>query len=146
MTELEPLYFYTKTMPFWGLSNFSPPGIEAQGAYWPTVEHYFQAQKFNDPAARMRILKASTPKEARTLGQSREFRLREDWDAVREQVMLEALRVKFQNVDAKKLLLSTGARMLVEASPFDYFWACGQDGSGLNRLGKLLVQVREELK
>ena len=74
----EPLYFYTKTMPFWGLSNFAPPGVEIQGIYWPTVEHYFQAQKFSEPEAWDRIRKAPTPKEARSLGQSREYRLRED--------------------------------------------------------------------
>ena len=133
-------------MPFWGLSNFAPPGIEARGVYWPTVEHYFQAQKFTEAFARERIRKAATPKEARALGQSRDYRIRSDWDAVREQVMLEALRLKFKNPEAKALLLSTDDRALVEASPFDYFWAAGQDGSGLNRLGHLLMQVRSELE
>lgn len=141
----EPLYFYTKTMPFWGLSNFSPPGVEEDGHYWPTVEHYFQAQKFSDLAARERILRAATPKDARALGQSRDFKIREDWDVVREQVMLKALRLKFKNATAKALLLSTEERPLVEASPFDYYWAAGQDGSGQNRLGHLLMQVRSEL-
>ncbi len=141
----ETLYFYTKTMPFWGLSNFAPPGIEAQGVYWHTVEHYFQAQKFAEPTARERIRRAATPKEARALGQSREYQLRKDWDDVREHVMLDALRLKFRNPEAKALLLSTNDRPLVEASPFDYIWAAGQDGSGLNRLGQLLVQVRSEL-
>jgi N-glycosidase YbiA len=141
----EPLYFYTKTMPFWGLSNFAPPGVEAQGLYWPTVEHYFQAQKFSEPEARERIRTAATPKDARSLGQSRDYKLREDWDVVREQVMLEALRLKFRNAEARSLLLSTGERPLIEASPFDYFWASGQDGTGLNRLGALLMQVRAEL-
>jgi ribA/ribD-fused uncharacterized protein len=93
--------------------------------YWPTVEHYFQAQKFIEPEVRERIRTAATPKGARALGQSRDYKLREDWDAVREQVMLEALRLKFKNAEAKNLLLSTGERPLVEASPFDYFWASG---------------------
>ena len=141
----EPLYFYTKTMPFWGLSNFAPPGIERQGVYWPTVEHYFQAQKFSEPAARDRIKRAVTPKEARALGQSRDYKIRSDWDVVREQIMLTGLRLKFKNPEAKTLLLSTQDRVLVEASPFDYFWAAGQDGTGLNRLGHLLMQVRSEL-
>ena len=64
----EPLYFYTKTMPYWGLSNFSPPGFEAEGVFWPTVEHYFQAQKFEFPTIRERIRRAATPNEARLLG------------------------------------------------------------------------------
>jgi len=142
----EPLYFYTKTMPFWGLSNFAPPGVELDGIYWPTVEHFFQAQKFAAPEIHERIRQAATPKDARTLGQSRAFRLRPDWDEIREKVMLRGLRVKFRSPSARELLLSTGDRMLVESSPFDYFWAAGQDGTGQNRLGHLLVQVRLELR
>ena len=142
----EPLYFYTKTMPFWGLSNFSPPGVEVGGIYWPTVEHFFQAQKFAELEVQERIRQAATPKEARTLGQSRKFKLREGWDSLREEVMLSALRIKFGNPAARELLLSTGSRMLVESSPFDYFWAAGQDGSGQNKLGHLLMQVRSELR
>lgn len=141
----EPLYFYTKTMPYWGLSNFSPPGFEADGTFWPTVEHFFQAQKFSAPDIRERIRRALTPKEARSLGQSRSFPMRSDWDEVRESIMLRGLRLKFAVPAARALLLSTKDRPLVESSPFDYFWAAGQDGSGENRLGSLLVQVRGEL-
>lgn len=146
MTDDEPLYFYTKTMPFWGLSNFAPPGVDADGVYWATVEHFFQAQKFEDSNVRERIRQAATPKEARALGQSRQFVLRTDWDEVRESIMLRALRLKFSTPAAKALLLSTDDRQLIESSPFDYFWACGQDGTGLNRLGHLLMQVRRELR
>jgi ribA/ribD-fused uncharacterized protein len=132
-------------MPYWGLSNFSPPGIEVDGWYWPTVEHYFQAQKFLEPEAQERIRRASSPKAARELGQSRTFMLRPSWDDLREAVMLKALRVKFSHPSARSLLISTGDHLLVESSPFNYFWAAGQDGSGLNRLGHLLMQVRSEL-
>ena len=142
----EPLYFYTKTMPYWGLSNFSPPGVELEGIYWPTVEHFFQAQKFVELKIQERIRQATTPKEARALGQSRDIKIRSDWDAMREEVMLKGLRIKFSNRMARDLLLSTGNRKLVESSPFDYFWAAGQDGSGQNRLGHLLMQVRAELR
>ena len=142
----EPLFFYTKTMPFWGLSNFSPPGIEVDGKYWPTVEHFFQAQKFDGPEITERIRKATTPKEARELGQSRKFKIREGWEELREEVMLKGLRAKFRNHAARELLLSTGSRTLIESSPFDYFWAAGQDGTGQNRLGHLLMQVRSELR
>ncbi len=142
---VEPLYFYTKTMPFWGLSNFAPPGFENDGVFWPTVEHFFQAQKFESHEIRDRIRRALTPKEARTLGQSRSFPLRSDWDEVRESVMLYALRLKFKMPAARDLLLSTYDRPLVESSPYDYYWAAGQDGTGQNRLGHLLMQVRAEL-
>ena len=34
---------------------------------------------------------------------------------------------------------------LVEASPHDFFWGRGVDGSGCNHLGTLLMSVRQEL-
>ena len=143
---LEPLYFYTKSGPHFALSNFAPYGLEAEGAYWPTVEHFFQAQKFLDSAYRERIRKASSPKDARALGQSRAFPIRADWDKVRDAVMLQALRLKFARPALREALLATGERPLVEASPFDHYWGAGQDGSGQNRLGVLLQAVRAELR
>ncbi len=34
---------------------------------------------------------------------------------------------------------------IVEASPHDFFWGAGFDGSGANRLGRLLMRLRAEL-
>jgi ribA/ribD-fused uncharacterized protein len=140
----DPLYFYTKSMEFWGLSNFSPPGFELDGKYWPTVEHFYQAQKFVNAEFKERVRLSDSPKDARTLGQSRRERIIDDWDIQRNVVMLKALREKFKNPTAKKLLESTGDRALIEASPYDHYWGCGQDGTGENWLGKLLEQIREE--
>ena len=141
----EPVYFYTKNDPFYELSNFAPFGFECDGVYWPTVEHFFQAQKFLDPEHRERIRRASSPRDARALGQSRAIPIRADWEAVREDVMYQALRLKFQRPALQSLLLGTGTRPLVEASPFDHIWGAGQDGSGQNRLGHLLERLRQEL-
>jgi ribA/ribD-fused uncharacterized protein len=143
---IEPIYFYSKTGPFYELSNFAPFGFECDGTFWPTVEHFFQAQKFTDPTYRERIRIAHTPKDARALGQSRQFPIHPQWESVREEIMLKALRLKFQRTELKAFLLATGQRPLVEASPFDHFWGAGQDGSGQNRLGQLLEQVRLELQ
>ena len=142
----EPIYFYTKAGPFYELSNFAPFGFECDGVFWPTVEHFFQAQKFTEPTYRERIRVARTPRDARSLGQSRQFQIRPEWESVREEIMLKALRLKFQRPELKATLLSTGQSPLVEASPFDYFRGAGQDGSGQNRLGRLLEQVRQELQ
>jgi len=48
--------------------------------------------------------------------------------------------------ELRELLLGTGHRELVEASPFDHYWGCGADGSGQNRLGRLLMKIREEFR
>ncbi len=70
----EPIHFYTKSGPYFKLSNFAPFGFELDGKYWPTVEHFFQVQKFKDAAHRERIRDAPTPKGARELGQTRKIR------------------------------------------------------------------------
>ncbi len=140
------IYFYTRNDPWFEFSNFSPFGIQAGNTYWPTVEHYFQAAKFDDPAYRERIRTSRSPKDARILGQSRALPIRADWDSKRLEVMLEALRLKFRQRELRALLLSTGESELIESSPVDFFWGSGQDGSGQKMLGRLLMQVREELR
>ena len=128
------------------MSNFSPYGFEEEGVYWRTVEHYFQAQKFENPEHREKIRNAHSPKQAKDLGQSRAIPIRGDWEQVKEQIMKHALSLKFTNPKMKELLLSTKKRELIENSPYDCDWGCGRDGGGKNRLGKLLMEVRSELR
>ena len=141
-----PIYFFRKGEPFSELSNFAFSEFEADGVRWPTVEHYFQAQKFKDAAHRERIRGARSPMEAKTLGQTRQVPIRSDWETVKEEVMKKALRLKFQNPHLRSLLLSTKNRMLVEDSPYDRYWGCGRDEKGKNRLGILLMEVRDEIR
>jgi ribA/ribD-fused uncharacterized protein len=72
--------------------------------------------------------------------------LRADWEAVKDDVMRRALRAKFeQHSKLKSLLLSTGDAELIEHTRNDSYWADGGDGSGKNRLGILLMELRSEL-
>lgn len=143
------IYFYKVWQPFGCFSNFSPHGIEIHGDYWPTVEHYYQAQKFVgsvDAVIIPIIHAAKTPEEAAALGRCTSRRLRSDWDLVKTQVMREAVLKKFlTHRDIRETLLSTGNEVLVENSPSDYFWGCGADKTGQNHLGKVLMSVREDL-
>jgi len=140
----ETIDFFDRDMPYFEFSNFSRHGFELDGRYWPTVEHYYQASKFMDEHLKERIRRAATPRQAKDLGRSL-TPLRPDWNSVKEQVMLEALRSKFKASPLKQLLLSTGDKVLVEASPLDDYWGSGKQRQGLNRLGILLMQVRDEL-
>jgi N-glycosidase YbiA len=145
----EPIRFYSKTPAYREFSNFAPCGFEEDGLYWPTVEHYFQAQKFSgadNAAYREKIRAAKTPREAKALGRTRSIVIRPDWEQVKDRIMLAALRKKFAVGELRELLLSTGERPLVEASPSDSYWGCGRSGTGKNRLGALLMQVRAELR
>ena len=71
-----PIYFYAALDDYACFSNFSPHGIALDGVYWPTVEHYFQAQKFAGAAHADAIRRAATPKQAKTLGRRRDWPLR----------------------------------------------------------------------
>jgi ribA/ribD-fused uncharacterized protein len=74
-------------------------------------------------------------------------RIRPDWEEIKEAVMLSAITAKFkQNDPIRAVLLATGSRTLIENSPVDYYWGCGKTGTGRNRLGVLLMRVREELR
>ncbi len=140
--------FYHSDQPWGELSNFSRHAICCGEAIWPTVEHYYQAQKFAGTPHEEAIRRCSTPMAAKTLARSltADFR-RRDWDAVKEEVMLDGLRAKFrQHGDLRERLLSTGERQLIEHTADDRYWADGGDGSGANRLGVLLMQVRSELQ
>lgn len=145
----QPIRFFSRDSKFFALSNFAPYGFELDGVKWPTVEHYFQAQKFTSSSSnehRERIRTSNSPRQAKALGQSRLHAIRPHWDAVREDVMRTALRAKFSEPALRALLLSTGDRPLVEDSPYDPYWGTGKDGRGKNRLGVLLMELRDELR
>src|SRR4051794_23553554 len=92
------IYFYSHLKNDYGcFSNFSPHGVELDGRWWPTVEHYFQGQKFPGTSHMEAIRQAQSPKTAKTLGRSRQFRLRPDWEAVKDDIMRRAVHRKFES-------------------------------------------------
>ncbi|MCW9681032.1 NADAR domain-containing protein [Dolichospermum planctonicum UHCC 0167] len=144
------IYFYKVSDPYGCFSNFSAHGINIEGTYWPTVEHYYQAQKFvGSPDAPIISLihAAATPEQAAALGRCHSRCLRLDWELVKTQVMRVGVLQKFMtHADIREILLLTGDNILIEDSPIDYFWGCGADGTGENYLGKILMSVRGEIR
>lgn len=144
------IFFYRVQDPYGCFSNFSPHAIQLAGYNWPTVEHYYQAQKFvgtANPEMERRIHQAPTPEVAAELGRHSGYPLRVDWERVKTQVMHQAVLSKFlAHPEIQAVLLSTGNAEIVEASPTDTFWGCGADGTGHNQLGKVLMQVRQEIQ
>jgi len=73
-------------------------------------------------------------------------KMREDWDQVKDKVMHVIVLQKFlQNPHLSKNLKNTGESKLIEHTKNDKYWADGGDGKGLNKLGQILMQVRDEL-
>ncbi|MDP8963831.1 MAG: NADAR domain-containing protein [Cyanobacteriota bacterium] len=144
------IYFYKVDEPYGCFSNFSPHPIQLDGLYWQTVEHYYQAQKFvgTEHEVLISVIRdVPTPLEAATIGRDRTHELRADWEGVKAQVMLQAVLTKFlTHTDIQGILLNTGEELIVEDSPIDYYWGCGQDKTGQNQLGKILMNVRHEIR
>jgi ribA/ribD-fused uncharacterized protein len=142
-----PIYFYSATAAYGCFSNFSAHGIELRGVWWRTTEHYFQAQKFAGTPHEEAIRLAKTPKQAAKMGRDRQRPLRADWEDVKDDIMREAVRQKFRTYpELRQVLLATGNEELIEHAPADYYWGSGADGSGHNRLGQILMEVRDELR
>ncbi|AKU96012.1 GTP cyclohydrolase II [Labilithrix luteola] len=143
----ETIRFYSVGDEYGEFSNFAAYPIRLRGKSWPTTEHFFQAQKFENERDREDVRAARTPMLAARMGRDRKRKLRRDWESVKVSVMREALEAKFtQHDDLRALLLATGDALLVEHTENDDYWGDGGDGSGRNELGRLLMAVRDALR
>ena len=156
------LYFSRDRELFGFLSHFHPSPIVLDEKAWPTVEHYYQSQRSDDPAYRQAIRDAPSPAKVKYLAAFPEstskaakrswFRRhnafpRQDWPEVKLGIMRLADRAKFtQNPKLGALLLATQDAELIEDSPWDSYWGSGSDGNGLNWAGKILMEIRLELR
>lgn len=138
--------FYTKNRPYFEFSNFYETEIIIDGKVYKSSEHYYQSQKFDDPEAKEYVRLQPSPKLAKKATFREEFKIKDNWNEIKEEVMLKALRMKFQKPKLKNLLLNTGNDEIVEYSTKDWYWGSGSDYTGQNRLGKLIMKVREEIR
>jgi ribA/ribD-fused uncharacterized protein len=126
------------------LSNFHPSPIQFGGIDYPTVEHAYQAQKTLDPKERRKIALLENSAGAKSVGG--QLKLREDWEQVKEDIMYDILKLKFDIPELRRKLLATGDRKLVEGNYWgDCYWGVCR-GKGENRLGELLMKVRRECR
>jgi ribA/ribD-fused uncharacterized protein len=147
MNNIPPINFWGMKQEYFVFSNFyHAPFTCSQMKYWATTEHYYQAQKFLDEDLQEQCRMMEGPRAAADFGRRTDLEIRFDWEEAKEAIMLQALSYKFyQHKDLRQLLISTGDRMIVEDSPIDYYWGCGKDRSGQNRLGVLLMCLRWEM-
>ena len=141
--------FYNRDEPYYEFTNFYPASVVIDGQCWPSTEHYFQAQKFVGTPYLEMIRGFSSAREAFQLSRDPTVSLwrRSDWDTVKDDIMLKALRCKFaQHSDLRKMLWKTGDKELIEHTTNDSYWADGGGhGKGQNKLGKLLMKVRDDI-
>lgn len=149
---------------FWGkedvFSNFYYSPFKHQNQLFKWSEQavmYRKAKLFGADKIAQQILRAQTQNECKQLGCSRQIPFDEKvWTENREKIYFEVLLDKFSNPKLKQVILDTGDKTLVEASPYDKIWGIGVDCNhphatqpdkwkGLNLLGKVLMKVRDEL-
>ncbi|MFK7915062.1 MAG: NADAR family protein [Pseudomonadales bacterium] len=129
------------------LASYSRHEFELDDARWPSVEHYFQALRFEDLALREAIRCADHPDAARKLAHKQRRRARKDWETVQVTYMTRGVYVKTRtHQDVADALLASGERRIVESSQYDYFWGCGRDTRGHNHFGRVLMAVRSRLR
>lgn len=128
------------------LSNFAylDEPIWFEKVEYSTVEHFFHAMKTVDQMERISIARAPL-KGLKARGRAVE--LRPDWDEVKLSVMKDALEYKFgdANPRLRDKLLATGDMELIEHNQWgDTYWGVCK-GVGKNHLGRLLMEVRDDL-
>jgi N-glycosidase YbiA len=134
------------------LSNFYVRAIWFKGILYQSAEHAFQAQKAWTIVDHDYIREAASPAEAKRRGKT--IARIDSWEEIKVQTMLDVLRAKFANHHPNgapntlaEWLYLTGEAELVEGNTWgDVFWGQCPLGNGENMLGKLLMQVREELR
>ena len=144
--------FYDRDAPCYEFTNFwsgdnQNLNLLIDGKRWRTTEHYFQAMKYQDEERQEQVRRKVFPREAFDFTRAQGNQARADWEKVKEGFMLHALREKaMQNRQFRQTLEDTGNKVLVESSHQDGYWGYGKDKNGLNRLGYMLMQVRDEIR
>ena len=137
----------TRDDPSHPLASYAKSSFELDGCEWPSVEHYYQAMKFDDAAYREQIRLTPHPAAAAKLGKSRKHQRRKDWKKTSITYMTRATYIKCRtHSDIAQILLDSGQMEIKNLSQYDYFWGSGRDLRGENAFGKLLMGVRKKLR
>lgn len=143
MPQLDKIENFQSAAYRW-LSNFWPVPVKLDGLEYPTTEHAFQAAKTLDPKQRFLISALTDPGRAKQAG--KKVTLRANWEQIKISVMRELLVQKFAIPELRERLLNTKDMILIEGNYWnDTFWGVCK-GVGENHLGKLLMEIREEIR
>jgi N-glycosidase YbiA len=141
---LEIFYIY--------FSPYTAHAIEKDGRVYPTVEHAYQCQRYKDKKIIEEIISARSSVKAWEVStkykhlQIPEFKDENYKLKVMKEIML--LKAK-QHEDVRRALIDSGdlkiVKHIVTYPPGDGFWDDGEDGKGLNHIGTIWTEIREEI-
>lgn len=167
-------FYLASEIPYGKFSNYHVTPFRIGTKHYESVEHYYQSQKYTStcPEFEEQIILASTPHQSKMMSRqilqykanwqkkineqirkcqqkwnhSRPIPCDPKWEEIKDDIMKKGLRAKFsQHIEIQCLLKDTGNAYLFENSPIDYYWGCGKDGTGKNKLGYMLMELRQEL-
>ena len=151
------IFFWQKGSCF---SQWHPSKYELNGYVYSMAEQgmmHGKALLFGDEETAAQILSTNDPREIKQLGRQVRGFDEKEWEKSRETIVYRNSMAKFtQNEGMKDVLLATKGAVLVEASPYDRIWGIGllesdakrispSKWNGLNLLGKILTNVREDI-
>lgn len=148
---IDTIYFYSKNKEYNWLSNFSNHSVIIDNKKYKTVEHYYQYKKYENLSNNYTdaILNAEHAFIAKKLAsdyKKQGLENIENWNSLRDDIMLKALVAKFSQHDyLKNQLLNTVGFKLVHFAPWDDYWGDGKNKDGLNKMGVMLECIREVL-
>ena len=139
------IFFYEQE--FYIFSNLSSFALEWKGEIWMTSEHVYHSEKFDDENILNKLKQSRSAHDALKIANEYKAVRRKDWDDVKLKIMKEILHEKVvQHPYVKKKLLESGDSELIENSWRDDFWGWGPNKDGNNHLGKLWMEVRDEVR
>lgn len=145
---MKHITFWSKSDTYKELSNFYPCKIklEMYGKEYTfqSAESAYQAHKVTE--GNVYLFSKITPLEAKSLIKT--FPLLDQWgELMKEAAMWHVLEAKFtQHENLRQLLVDTYPTKLIHWAPWDNYWGWSKDNNGWNRLGELMMELRDELR
>lgn len=109
---------------------------------YPTLRKAYHAHRTNDLTLKAHVINSPSDTRFRELVPTEKER--PDWPMLRERVLYRLLKQKFSNPGLRQRLLATGTAELIHIDNEDRFWGQSVTGDGENRLGVLLMRLRDE--
>jgi ribA/ribD-fused uncharacterized protein len=136
---------------YYMLSNWSAHNVFFNGVLYKTADHAYHCCKFAKDTVELLLIhsqieQATSPMNAKDIAKSFEYLRIKNWEEIKVVSMYQINKAKvLQHKDVFEAIKKSGELELIEDSPYDSFWGTGKDGKGENMLGKIWMQIRQEL-
>lgn len=154
--------FFHENEEYGCFSNWYPARFNYAGKHFVNAEQFMMYHKvlmFHKFDLADQIMRTADPEKCKKIAGQKFPEFDSDlWEKTCKTIVKRGVKAKFsQNEEIRKELLGTGNALLVQCSPYDRKWGIGIDindpdrlviarWKGKNLLGRILMEVREELR